>query len=209
MMRSALLLTFALLPLATGCVTLAGDQLEAIEPPPTASSGMLEYTVGNFEFTLEGGKMVSSNKMGRTLSDELLQRWKDQGYIEDFAYVPSSRFSGDADYNLTLSGSQYGESSIAMQLLSGLTLLVLPYSVDTKYDIQYTLENGRTGDRFSAGVAESYETWVELLLVLAAPVSTRGMSDTMDRMSLHLYEQLRVQDAFGAPEADEHDAAGL
>ena len=106
-----------------------------------------------------------------------------------------------SDYNVTLSGSQYGDSSIAAQILSGLTLLILPYTVDTNYDIQFIAENVRTGDKFSGAVADSYHTTVQLLLFLAAPVATRGQSETMDLLADHLYEQLRSKGAFSTDAA--------
>jgi hypothetical protein len=191
----------ALAALATGCITSAGGNLPPITPESAPIRPDLEQTVGDFEFTLEGGKMITSNKAGRLLNDEILKRWQKRGYISSQTYVESSGFTGKADYNLTLSGSQYGESSIGMQILSGLTLLLLPYSVDTKYDVQYVLEDVKTGEKFSAAVEDSYKTTVELLLFVAAPIATRGQSKTMDAMADHLYEQLRRKGAFGAPAA--------
>jgi hypothetical protein len=182
---------------STGCITIAGGVLPPIEPTAPSAPATVEDTVGDFSFTLEGGKMVTDNKQGRLLNDEILARWKKQAYISEHEYVPSSEFTGKADYNLTLSGSQYGESSIAMQLLSGFTLLLLPYSVDTRYDIQYTLEDVKTGRKFSAAVEDNYKTWIELLLFVAIPFSMGGASRTWDNMADHLYEQLRAQGAFG------------
>jgi ribosomal protein S8 len=64
--------------------------------------------------------------MGRIINEGILEVWKEKGYIESSEYVKSSEFTGQADYNLTLSGSAYGESSILLQILSGLTLLIFP-----------------------------------------------------------------------------------
>lgn len=200
-MRSKVIASLLLVVWGTGCITTAGKNLEAISPPPPAETQTVDQTVGDFEFTLEGGKMVTSNKAGRILNDEILKRWKKQGYIADFTYVANGAFTGNADYNLTLSGSQYGESSIVAQIFSGLTLLLIPYTVNTRYDIQYTLENVKTGDQYSASVEDSYRTIIELLLFLAAPFAGSGASETFDRMGDHLYEQLRTQGAFDAPNA--------
>lgn len=186
----------ALLATSTGCITIASGTLPAIEPAAPSAPGTLEETVGDFAFTLEGGKLITSNKAGRILNDEILKRWKKRGYITEHAYVPKSEFTGTADYNLTLSGSQYGESSIVLQILSGLTLLLIPHYVDTRFDIQYTLENVDTGAKFSAGVDDGYEMWSELFLIFALPFSDRGASKTLDGMADHLYEQLRAQGAF-------------
>lgn len=182
----------------TGCITTAGGNLPPLAPHVAAVRPELEQTVGDFAFTLEGGKMVTSNKAGRMLNDEILRRWMERGYISGHRYVESSQFTGKADCNLTLSGSQYGESSIGMQILSGLTLLLIPYTVNTKFDVQYVLENVKTGEKFSAAVEDSYDTTVELLLFLAAPIATRGQSKTMDAIADHVYDQLRRKGAFEA-----------
>jgi hypothetical protein len=186
----------AILTIPAGCITRAGGALSPLQLPAEERAATLEYTVGDFEFSLEGGKMVTSNKAGRELNEQILGRWKKNGWISAFSYAESSRFTGNADYQLVLSGSQYGDSSIAAQILSGLTLLLLPYSVDTSYDVQYTLEKVATGERYSAGVADGFHTTVELLLMFAAPVSMRGLNATMDAMSDHLYQQLRDEGAF-------------
>lgn len=197
-MKQAVSVAWISLAFATGCLTRAGGALQPIQPVPPPRPGAVEETIGDFEFTLEGGKMVTSTKMGRELNEQILDRWKEKGYIESYEYVKAGAFTGKADYNVTLSGSQYGESSIAMQIFSGLTLLLLPYTVDTKLDLQFTLEEVGTGQRYSAEVADSYHTTVELLLFLAAPVALRGQSQTFDNIADHLYEQLRAKGAFGA-----------
>lgn len=196
--RLAFVLAMVLMA-STGCLTRPGGALAPLALPPESRSVTLEYTVGDFEFTLEGGKMITSNKAGRDLNEQLLRRWKKKGYVSEFSYVESSRFTGKADYQLVLTGSQYGDSSIGAQILSGLTLLLLPYTVNTSYDVQYTLEKVATGERYSATVEDSFHTTVELLLFLAAPVSMRGFSSTMDAMSDHLYQQLRDKGAFAPP----------
>ena len=197
MHRTLTVTLLLLIATSTGCITIAGGGLPAIQPTAPSVRATIEDTVGDFSFTLEGGKMVTDNKAGRLLNDELLSRWKKQGYIAEHAYMPSSQFTGKADYNLTLTGSQYGESSIGMQIVSGLTLFLIPYSVNNRFDIQYTLENVKTGAKYSAGVEDSYKTWIELLLFLAVPFSTRGASTTWNSMADHLYEQLHAQGAFG------------
>jgi hypothetical protein len=131
------------------------------------------------------------------LSDAIFEIWKKKGYVSDFTYVGDSGFTNQSEHRLTLSGSQYGDSSIAAQILSGLTLLVIPYTVDTKFDIQYVYENTRTGARCSAEVVDSYHTTVELLLILAAPFSTMGAKNTIGAMGDHIYDQLHRECGFG------------
>ncbi|HVN87710.1 MAG TPA: hypothetical protein VMW17_22970 [Candidatus Binatia bacterium] len=195
---------WVLVPLlaASGCTyTTVGTKLSPIAPPRPVVQPAIEHTVGDFSFTLEGGKMVTSNFVGHVLNDSIMSAWKDHGYIREARYVESSAFSGQADYNLTLSGSQYGESSIGMQILSGLTLTLLPYSVTQHYDLHYTLQDTKSGKQYSASVQESNETYVELFLLFALPFGQRGQAETVARMGDHLYDQLRQQGAFQAAPA--------
>ena len=93
-MRKATAAMLGLL-LTTGCLTRAGGALAPLEPAPPAETGTVEYAIGSFEFTLEGGKMVTSNKAGRDLSKEILKRWKKRAYITDFSYADENTFTGD------------------------------------------------------------------------------------------------------------------
>ena len=140
--------------------------------------------------------MVTSNKAGRILDDEILGRWVRSGYIRSHAYVKDSAFSQASTLRLTLSGHQEGDSSIFLQIVSGLTLLVIPYYVDSKMQLTYTLEDATTGCRFAASVSDSYNTVVGLLLLPATPFSQRGRTRTLDRIADNLYQQLASQGAF-------------
>lgn len=188
--------------LCSGCLTTAGGHLPPISPEKPEAQLSLQSTVGDFSMTLEGGKLVTSETMGRRLNDQLLRVWKKKGYITEYTNVDKGAFSAEVPNHVTLSGSQYGTSSVVMQVLSGLTLTLIPYTVDTSWDIQYTLEDARKGTRYSAGVEDSSWTIVDLLLLPILPWSFRGQQETFERMAEHLYQQLHEQGAFRS------DAAG-
>jgi hypothetical protein len=199
MKQVALIFSLCLVLSATGCITIAGEQLAPLEAnvAAPADAPSIQETVGNFSFHLDGGKMITSNKAGRWINKEILKAWKKKGYIENSEYVKSSEFTDQADYNLTLSGSLYGESSIFMQILSGLTLLIIPHSIEQKFDIQYTLEDVRTKKKYGASVQESYTQWSELFLIFALPWSGNGSRAAFEAMADHIYDQLRSEGAFG------------
>lgn len=184
------------IPLCTGCITVAGDRLVDVQPEAPPRAPIVEHTVGEFSFHLSGGKLVTSNKMGRLLNDEILGRWQDEGFISGHSYVKAGAFSGRSEYNLTLSGHQEGDSSVVMQFLSGLTLFLVPYWVKTDMDIRYTLEHVPTGRSHEARAADSHTTVVSLFLLPVAPFTQGGRLRTMDRLANHLYEQLHGQGAF-------------
>lgn len=189
------LLALGVVPLS-GCITIAGDQLDDVVPTPSAIRPQIEHTVGDFSFDLDGGKMVTSNKMGRSLNDVILEMWKESEFISDHEYVKSSEFSDSSVYRLTLSGNHQGESSIALQILSGLTLLVIPYSVVSKMDLHYSLEHSGTGCVFEANASDSYRTITGLLLLPATPFGLGGGIRTYERIANNLYDQLATQGAF-------------
>jgi len=192
-----LIASFLLAIWLSGCVTMAGDQLADIElrplaiPPPS-----IEQTVGDYSFHLDGGKMVTSNKAGRDVNQMLLNRWQKRGVITKETYVKSSNFTGNAEYNLTLAGHQEGESSVVMQVLSGLTLLLLPYWVNTKFDLVYTVEHVKSGRRFQARASDSFRIVTSLLLFPVTPFAMGGANRTYNRLADHLYNQLAEQGAF-------------
>jgi hypothetical protein len=176
---------------------MAGDQLSDITPRPLKiAPPSIEQTVGDFSFHLDGGKMITSNKAGRNVNQLILDRWRRNGIIAKEAYVESSQFTGTADYNLTLGGHQEGESSVAMQFLSGLTLFILPYSVETKLDLVYTLEHVASGRKFGAKATDSVRTVTQLLLLPITPFGMGGATRTYNRLADHLYEQLAEKGAF-------------
>jgi hypothetical protein len=198
MKRSLLICSLWFVVSATGCITVPGEQLALLQTKTAASEipPIIQESVGNFSFHLDGGKMITSNKAGRWINEEILNAWKKKGYIENSEYVEFSQFTGQADYNLTLSGSLYGESSIFLQILSGLTLLIIPHTIEQKFDIQYTLEDVRTKKKYGASVEDSYTQWSQLFLIFAAPWSGNGARATFEVMADHLYDQLLRDGAF-------------
>ena len=191
--------------LLMGCVTTAGNHLSDVTPSAGTLKPAVEQTVGDFSFHLDGGKMVTSNKMGRGLNDEILGRWKKSGFISDHKYVKSSHFSDDSKYRITLSGHQEGKSSIFLQVISGLTLMVVPYSVDTQMDLHYALENSDSGCVFESSVSDSFDMVIGLLLLPFSPFAQSGRTRTFDRIANNLYDQLASQGAF-EPRASCSDA---
>jgi len=152
--------------------------------------------VGEFTFLLGSGTPQSSLFDGELLGGELMGVWKQRGYIRGAQLVEGGAFSPTSDYRLTLNGSLRGDTSFWLELLNALTLTLLPYTVTHHYNLQYVLENVRTGQAYEASVQESDETWVEGLLVFALPFAQRGHEETVERMADHLYEQLARQRAF-------------
>jgi len=177
-------------------MTFSGEKLTELKPLIPMVSPKIEESVGDFTFHLDGGAMVTDNKAGRIINNAILEKWKSNKYISDFIYVKKESFTGDAQYNLTLSGHQEGQSSVAMQIISGLTLFLLPYSVNTSYDLTYKLENVKTGKKYTAKVFEDMSTVMWLLYFPALPFAFVGADNTMENISENIYQNFVQQGAF-------------
>ncbi len=196
-MRSIKILsTVYLLFFISGCMTFSGEKLAELKPIIPVTSPNIEESVGDFTFHIDGGAMVTDNKAGRIINNAILEKWKSNKYISDFTYVKKESFTGNAQYNLTLSGHQEGQSSVAMQIISGLTLLLLPSTVNTTYDLTYKLENVKTGKKYTTKVSEDMSTVLWLLYFPAFPFSFVGADNTMEHLSENIYQNFVQQGAF-------------
>jgi hypothetical protein len=190
------ILVLAAFALSACAYTTDGTMLSPITTRAPVSPPSVEYTVGDFSYSLEGGKLVSSSFVGSALNTKIMDAWKNRRYVRDAQSVDAAAFTGHADYNVTLTGSQYGVSSVGMQILSGLTLFLIPYTVTQHYDLQYMLTDTKTGKKYSASVQEANDTDVELFLLFALPFSQDGQNAMLERVGDHLYDQLYRQGAF-------------
>jgi len=188
---------FVIALLNTGCMTFSGTQLSDLKSiKPNITVAIEESISKDFKFHLDGGGMVTSNKAGRMINDMVLDHWKNQKYISDYKYVELEKFTETADYNLTLKGTQMGESSVGMQILSGLTLMIIPHSVKTTYDLEYVLKNVKTGKTYTSKATDDVSTTMWLLFFPAFPFSGSGLTNTIERISEHVYQDFVKQGAF-------------
>ncbi len=194
---ASVLLGLLILSFGASCTyTVAGDTPPPLEPSPPAFQPTVEHTVAEFSFALGGGDMSTSIFDGRMLGNEIMESWLERGYVRGQQYVADGEFSGTADYRLTLRGSQRGDTSFTMQVINALTLSLVPYTVTQHYDLQYVLEDAKTGAHYTATVQASDKTWVEPFLILTFPFAGRGHLTTMQRVGDSFYDQFHRQGAF-------------
>jgi hypothetical protein len=188
--------TLALFTL-TGCMTFSSNKLSELQPIKPSTIVSIEQSVSkDFSFEQDGGQMVTDNKMGRIINDGVLNSWKNNNYISNHYYVEREKFTKRTDYTLTLSGSQRGDSNIGMQVISGLTLFLIPNNVHTTFDVEYTLKNNKNGKTYTSRASEEMDSWFWLLYFPIAPFSGLGLSNTMDHIAEHVYQDFVSQGAF-------------
>jgi hypothetical protein len=201
--------TGLILTTLNGCMTFSGDRLSELEPITPKNTPFIEESIGDFTMHLDGGKMVTDNKAGRVINDIILENWKESNYISGFNYVPKQKFTGNAEYNLTLRGHQEGKSSVFMQVISGLTLFIIPNNMNTSYDLIYELEEVKTGKKYTTEVSEDMTTTQWLLFFPAFPFSFIGASNTYERLSEHAYQDFVKQGAFAAEQTTDQPITRL
>lgn len=181
-----------------GCMTFSGDKLSELEPIKPLISPKIETTVSkDYVYDIDVMQVITSNKDGRMVNERVIELlWKDNEYISESTYVELGNFTGKADYNLTLSGNHNVDSSTAMQILSGLTLTIIPYTVDQEYNLVYTLENVKTGETYTSKVTETESLIGWLLFFPAFPFSMVGSMNSMEHLSEHVYQDFVQQGAF-------------
>nr|WP_305907558.1 hypothetical protein [Methylomarinum sp. Ch1-1]MDP4520320.1 hypothetical protein [Methylomarinum sp. Ch1-1] len=192
----------------TGCMTFSGDKLAELEPIKPLLSPIIETTVSpEYQYDIDVMQVVTRNKDGRMVNDRVIKMlWQDKGYISDSNYVELGNFTGNADYNLTLSGRHSVDSSTAMQIISGLTLMLIPYTVDQEYDLIYTLENVKTGRTYTAKAYETEAMVGWLLFFPALPFSMLGSMHAIEHLSEHIYQDFVRQGAFAPDSGSENNS---
>jgi len=182
---------------SVGCITTGGKELPEITTSEPGFRPSVEYSVSPaFSFHLDGGKLVTSNRMGNEINDAILDRWRDKEVIRSYSYAKPGQSPGSADYSLVLMGMQDGDSSIALQIISGLTLFVIPYYVDTRFSLEYELVERTSGRRYRAAANNEFVTVVSLLLLPISPFMQGARHRALSRIADHVYQDLHEQGAF-------------
>ena len=185
---------------ASGCTfTGAGTKQPQTRPPESTYRPRVECSIGTFGFAWGDGKLQTSTLDGRLLSGEVMDAWKERGYSVGGRFVWDQEFSGEADYNLILMGSQRNVASFGLELLNALTLTIFPYTVTQHYDLTYVLQDVKSKRTYNATVRAWDVTYVSLLVVPAFPFSNGGHRATMEQIADSLYQQFRAQGAFEYP----------
>ncbi len=196
----------AVLLCSPGCLSFSGDKLEWIDPPPAKRAVTIEVGFGDFLYQVDGGSIYNSAYVARKLNEDILDCWADCGYVTGFRQRGRSPFKGNADFTLTLTGAVYGESSVLLDVLSTMTLTIIPTAILHEGYLTYELVNTETGEVFAATVEEDMTRTFWLPFILGAPFQDFGQAHAIDKAALHLYKKFADQGAFDrreeTPEVD-------
>src|SRR5262249_42788527 len=125
----------------SGCTfTGSGTKAPPAAPPEGTYRPRIEQSIGDFGFAWGKGELATPTIYGQLLSSEIVDAWMERGFAVGGQFVDDKKFSGQADYNLTVSGSQRNTASFWLEVLNALTVLLFPYSVTQHYDLNCVLE---------------------------------------------------------------------
>lgn len=178
---------------ASGCLVVG--RADPPPPPPVApaTAPRMEYALGEFVFRMNDGDPKPSYFDGRLLGAAIFETWEERGYVSDVEHVDPDEFSPEATYHVTITGNVHAHTSFWAELLNVLTLLTVPYSVVTRYDVQLMVERADGGPAYLAQAQTVDETWVGLLLIPGFPFAERGFNEETARLADTLYAELQAQ----------------
>lgn len=183
----------------SGCLTFSGEKLADIAPPPSKGSVTVEFGFRDFDYSLDGGALSSSASMAETINENVARTWSQNGYASRSVQRGRNQATGASDYTLTLTGNLDGDSSVVLQVISGLTLLLIPHTIDAHAFFVFELKRTRDGAMFKATVAEDVNQVTWLPFILGLPWMNAGADHAMKKMALHIYDQFAAQGAFEQP----------
>jgi hypothetical protein len=187
---------FAILLGLTSCITTSGDKLAEIAPPTAVGLHSFEFGFRDFEYSLDGGALQSSASKATTFNRTLGNIWIRRGYASTVVQCGRNPSSGVSDYTLVLTGNLDGSSSIGLQVLSGLTLMMIPHVINSHAYFVLELKRQQDGAVFKATVAEDVKQVGWLPLILALPWMEAGFNRAVEKMASHAYKQFADQGAF-------------
>ena len=196
MRRTQLSFVVAVMICSPGCLSFSGDRLEEIDPPQARRAVSIESGFRDFLFQVDGGAISTSASIADKLNRDVLRRWQRRGYVSRFNQRGRKEFTDRPDFTLALSGSLDGRSNVFLQILSGLTLLVIPHYINAEAYFSYELTNTKTGQVYKADVEEDVLRVFWLPFIVGLQFMKVGESHAIDKVALHLYKQFAEQGAF-------------
>lgn len=168
---SIIIIGFAFVSSLSGCAAFRGGGTEAPRSWPTSKTADRQSIS-----LLVSGEALINGEM-RDVPQQAIAAWE---HVAEKAYRESGVFSdvrigaADTDLRAEIHMLDRGEASMAMALLSGLTLTLIPTKAEDEMVMKTTLRN-KAGRQL--GVYEGKETvstWIQFFLIFMMPFYSPG-----------------------------------
>lgn len=194
------LLIAVLAILSSGCaITYTRDEdFEKFNIDKVNKGADIETSVTDFKAHLDGGKMVTSHFFGRAEQASFVREWRKSGVVKSEDFRKNESWTGSADYELVLTGEYDGKSSVGLQILSGLTLGIIPYYVDSNYDITIKRRSTHTGEVATASAKYRNYVLVSIWHLPFFPFAINSELKADKRIASSLWCQMSPEDCESA-----------
>jgi hypothetical protein len=99
-------------------------------------------------------------------------------------------------HKAAIAGSVNEDSSTALNIVSALTIFIIPSYVTASFDLSLVLTDNRTKEEYRENLKTSFTTWKDLIFLPVFPLFWIRMDNGLTARSMYLYHLLREQGAF-------------
>ena len=196
-MKKLLLTVFTAL-LLSGCMNFNKFDIPDVTIDVPKSKPIIGLVVGNFKQYDNGSpissKIISNKDMGMNCMRGLLDPWKKNELIGDFA--PLEKLKKNPDYILTINGTIDENSSNALNIISLLTVFIVPAYQDVDFKLSFVLTDNKNGKDFEGNFDNAFTIWKNLIFLPVCPLFWVRMDRRIYKRSMFLYSKFAKQGAF-------------
>ncbi|HJO93945.1 MAG TPA: hypothetical protein QF753_11130 [Victivallales bacterium] len=138
--------------------------------------------------------IISNKKMGENCIKGLLDPWMQDKFINNF--MSEKQYKKTADYTLVLNGKLHEKSSPTLNIISILTLFIVPSYVKTEFDLSLELTDNKTKQVYKQPFKASFTVWKDLIFLPLFPVFWIRMDNRRFDKSMYLYHNFIKQGTF-------------
>ena len=151
--------------MTTGCASFQGNKLSSVTSFPSVQAKKTIDVDFAFSATLNDTPMTTGNEMARQkLAKKCVERLKESGLFGNV-----SENLANSDLNVDVKVEDVGEGSMAMAMLTGLTLYVVPSKAQDTYRLSATVTDMKSNKKAEIRLEDSVTQWQQILLLPLLP----------------------------------------
>ena len=192
---TVLLVTMFLL---AGCMNFNHVDIPEVHNKEPKTIPTIGIKVGDFKQYCDGEidtrNIISNEQMGLNCLAGMLAPWKNGELIKE--YQPIEKYKKIPDYTLVLNGFINEDSSTTLNIVSALTLFIIPSYITASFDLSFVLINNTTKEEYKNNLKTSFTTWKDLVFLPLFPLFWIRMDNRITDKSMYMYHLLNEQGAF-------------
>jgi hypothetical protein len=184
--------------LISGCMNFNHVDIPEVHNKEPKTKPAIGIKVGDFKQYCDGEidtrDIISNEKMGLNCLAGILNPWENGKLIKEFQAV--GKYKKLPDYTLMLNGSIDEDSSTTLNIVSALTLFIIPSYTTASFDLSFVLINNSTKEEFKKNLKTSFTVWKDLIFLPVFPFFWIRMDNRITDKSMFMYHQFNEEGAF-------------